>query len=540
MLSEHHLLANLQALARAGVPAPPLGRVDPDELRLVEANGRLTLAIRGGDASWVVLGDDDAGDLSAVSKDAGATICLIGTRAGRTIDAVAARRPDARILALEPDPTHALILLSQRNWSDAITAGRLTVLVGPNYPGGSSAARAIDGSIAPPIITDPLLAAHRSASARGAAAILDRLIGEARANAEARRQFAPRYLLQTLQNLPVIAREADAASLHGLFTGTPAVIVGAGPSLDENLGDLVQFADRTLIVAADTTLAPLESAGIQPPLVVAVDPSEWNARHLAAPHDVDDTWMVAEGSLHPSTFERFAGRTFTFEVSGHEPWPWLAGHGLTRGRLRAWGSVITSAFDLALRMGCNPIVFAGLDLAFTGGRTYCRHTAHEEIWGKWIEAGDTWENVWAFLMTQVPQQREIDLHGAPAVTSPYLAAFRNWLVEQIAAAPADRTFANTTGAGLLYGARIEQRTLADALAGTASIDPATVQNRLASAHRGLTTRPSLKKAALAAASSLRNEPDGALDARWRRFTAGTLDSARTADILTTVAESLAS
>lgn len=541
MLSEHYLLGNLQALAATGTPAPPLGRVDAEELRIVERDGGVALAIRAADRQWVVLADDDASDASTIPVPDVTTVCVIGTRAGKRIDDIEARSAGIRIVAIEPDPAHALILLSSRDCRDAITSGRLVVLIGPDYPGASSSARRMDTSTKPLVLTDPLLAAHREASTRTAHATLERMLSEARANDDARRAFAPRYLLQTLQNLPVIAREGDTAALDRRFAGIPAVIVGAGPSLDRHLSELKRLSDRCLIVAADTALAPLGTAGITAPVVVGVDPSEWNARHLAAPRHVDHTWLVAEGSLHPSVFARFAGRTFTFEVSGHEPWPWFRTHGLTRGRLRAWGSVITSAFDLALRLGCDPIVFAGLDLAFTGGQTYCRHTAHEEIWGQWIAAGDTWDNVWAYLVSQQPQQTMADLRGQPALTTPYLVAFRNWLVEQIAAAPQPRTFVNATGAGLLYGPRITQSTLTEVLASRPSLAPGMIGQRLAAAHHARTDpRLPLRAAAREAASSLGSAAISELEARWRRFTAGSLDSSRTSEILNIAAQSLQS
>lgn len=537
MLSEHHLLSNLQALAAAGTPAPPLGRVDPEELRVVQCDADLALAIRDANRRWIVLDSNSSPALPPAQ--ANGTVCIVGTRAGKTIDTVAVSHPHARIVAMEPDPTHALVLLSRRDWREAIVSGRLTILIGPEYPGASSSARKLDVTTAPLVITDPVLALHRQAATREAAAVVSRMVAEAKANEDARRAFAPRYLLQTLANLPAIAREGDAAALDNLFPGTPAIIVGAGPSLDENVAEVRQHSGRALVIAADTALAPLEAAGIEAPLVVAVDPSEWNARHLAAPRTVDNTYFVAEGSLHPSVFARFAHRTFVFEVSGHEPWSWLRTRGLTRGRLRAWGSVVTSAFDLALRMGCDPIVFVGLDLAFTKGQTYCRHTAHEEIWGKWIEAGDTWDNVWSFLVSQQPQQTVSDLNGRPATTTPYLMAFRHWLVEQIAAAPQPRRFVNATGAGLLYGARIEQASVAEALRSATPLSRIETADRLAAAHRASAgTSPALAAALCDAAAQMNCQSPSALEDRWRRFTAGSFDSARVLEILNAAAESI--
>src|SRR5690606_18170565 len=146
----------------------------------------------------------------------------------------------------------------------------------------------------------------------------------ARANGEARRNFAGPYLLQTLGNLPDIARSAGIEALDGACTGTPAVVCGAGPSLDANLVDLRGIPDRALIVAADTALGLLVTGGVTPHLVVAADSSALNARHLTTVAGAGDVMLAAEGSLHPSAFAAFSGRTLTFRVSDHDPWPWLA------------------------------------------------------------------------------------------------------------------------------------------------------------------------------------------------------------------------
>ena len=110
--------------------------------------------------------------------------------------------------------------------------------------------------------------------------MVGRIISGVRANDEARRQFAGRYLLNTLTNVPVIARESNVTELFGLMTGVPAMIVAAGPSLNRNIEDLKAVEGRALIVAVDTAVRPLLTAGVQPHLAVSVDPSDINARHL--------------------------------------------------------------------------------------------------------------------------------------------------------------------------------------------------------------------------------------------------------------------
>src|SRR4029453_8423000 len=133
-------------------------------------------------------------------------------------------------------------------------------------------------------------------------------------------------------------------------------------------------------IAVDTAVRPLLAAGIRPHLVVSVDPSEANARHLNALPDVRGLWFGGEGSLTASVFPQFSGRTFVYKVSNHDPWPWLADQGADRTKLQTWGSGLTTAFDLARCACSNPIVFAGSDLAYTGGLQYCRNTVYEPDW----------------------------------------------------------------------------------------------------------------------------------------------------------------
>src|SRR5262249_16869518 len=151
---------------------------------------------------------------------------------------------------------------------------------------------------------------------------IDRLKFQGDANLAARRSLSSRYLLHTLANAPAIARESNAAQLTALFAGKPAVIAAAGPSLDRNVHDLAPVLDRALGIGCDTAAWPLLSAGVTPHLIVSVDASEANARHLSSFPSARTT-LVSEASVHPSALHGFAGRTFFFKVADHEPWPWL-------------------------------------------------------------------------------------------------------------------------------------------------------------------------------------------------------------------------
>jgi hypothetical protein len=451
---------------------------------------------------------------SLPQPDVPPTVFLVGCNAG-TLDTLARRRPDVAAVVLEPDADVARRFLDSRDWSAWTATRRLTLLVGPDYAGASGAWRPANvPREEPPIVIDASLA-DRADAVQPALLVAGRLIADARANAAARDAHAARYLLHTLSNATRIAREGDAAALDGAFAGTPAIVVGAGPSLDGRLPAIADARRRALVIACDTAARPLMAAGIQPHFIVAVDPAESNAMHLAALHGPARTWLVAEGSLHPTAFASFDRRTFFFNVSDHEPWPWLRVQGLGRGRLAAWGSVATSALDLALRMGCSPVLLAGLDFAFTGGRAYCRGTTFEAQWATWMGAGQSLDTITAMLVDRWPAVHEADAAGQPVRTAPHLVSFRDWMRERIAAATSTR-FVHVTSEGILHGPGIERATAGDALAGCQALDQPVVEARLRTLHR---TTPDATDALFAAIDRLDAgvPPDTDPRAQWAAF-----------------------
>lgn len=431
---------------------------------------------------------------------------IVGLADGDALEALDRKGWRGHVIALEPDASAAPECLDRKSVRAWQAAGRLTLLAGPDYPGLDKALAAVPLVTEKPAIAgNPVVTGtHREASAQAARVIARAWFG-ARANDEARKKNAGRYLQNTLRNADAIVREGDATALKGLFTGVPALVVGAGPSLDRNVADIARYRNRVVIVAADTSLRPLLSAGIEPDLVVATDPTETNARHLNDLPVCPRTHLVAEGSVDAESLPHFEGRTFFFRIADHHPWPWLRQAGHDRGHLRAWGSVLTTAFDLALTMGCEPVVFAGADLAFTDGRPYARGTTYEEVWRRAEMWGQPIEDCWSAAVAGWPATYEFAVTGQVVRTAPHLRSFRDWIAAESEKA-AGRTIINGTGGGILAGPGIGQQPLGGVLS-SLPILSASVTDRVAEVRRsGDRVRP----------VSL-GEPDAATVAAWQAF-----------------------
>lgn len=384
-------------------------------------------------------------------------LVVIGLGEGHLLDALASRAPRTRVLALEPDPATAQAFLRRRDLETWRSSGRLTYLVGPAYTGANDAWRLVpSGGDQFALLTHPGLNGGEAVAT--AARLVSRIVFGARANEEARRRFAPRYLRNVLRNVPAMLDGRDVRALASAYAGVPAVITAAGPSLDSSLDELRTASTGALLIATDTTLRPLLSAGIVPHLAVGADPGEANARHFLDLPAFTGTWLVAESALDPIAAVPFHGRTLWFRLANHHPWPWLREGGLDVGHVEMWGSVLTAAFGVACLAGCDPIVIAGADLAFTDGRPYCRGTTYEFDWAHAVAGGVPLDDVWRAQMARSKQVQMQDLRGRDTVTTPALLSFRDWLLSR--ASRSGRRIINATGAGILVGEGVEQMPLA--------------------------------------------------------------------------------
>ena len=391
------------------------------------------------------------------------TLVLVGLGLGYALDVLERRPGLTRVLAIEPVPAMARAMLARRDWRGWLTSRRLTVLVGPQYAGAVDARRLfMSGGTPPPIRTAPLLAREFPDVTARARDVAEQIISGADAVDAPGRQYAGRYLLNVLNNLTVLVSEGDAASLAGAFTGVPTLVIGAGPSLDRDLDELRRRQDRALLVAVDMAVPPLLAAGIRPHLVVSVNPAHSAAQQLAALHDTRGMWLAAEASSDPALFAQFAGRSFVFRRDRHEPWPWLASQYLDRGRIDTPDAALAAAFDLALDAGGTPVTFVGCDLAFTGGRRFCRNTVHG---AHGPELDD--------LDEPVPIIEEPGVRGGATATAPDFARLRDWLAARSNDAGCD--VVNATGAGILRGGGIRHAALSTLLPG----NPGDVRDRLA-------------------------------------------------------------
>jgi hypothetical protein len=164
-------------------------------------------------------------------------------------------------------------------------------------------------------------------------------------------------------NFKQILQCPDLTRIANVFEGIPALVMGAGPSLDGSLSGLADFAGRALIMGAASVIGPMATIEMAPDVAVAIEAKDESRQFENA--DMGRTWLAAATNGHENHFEEWPGKKALFHLQ-----PWAAklsggGLGLPNG-----GHATSAAFSLAILWGCDPIILVGQDLAYSSGRIH--------------------------------------------------------------------------------------------------------------------------------------------------------------------------
>jgi hypothetical protein len=224
----------------------------------------------------------------------------------------------------------------------------------------------------------PLLAS-RSEYYHRVEALLFSIFDKREVNLNTLRRFGQLWVRNLFSNLDRFAGNPGINVAQNRFSGVPALVMAAGPSLDEVLPHLKALKERMLIVAVDTSYRFCKNQGVEPDFLVSVDPQYWNSRHLDW-LELEQTVLVSESSAYPRIF-RSGGKeaeVILFVSSFFPLGKYIEEIIGQRGLIGAGGSVATAAWDVCRYLGCPSIYMAGLDLGFPGKRTHSRGAFFEE------------------------------------------------------------------------------------------------------------------------------------------------------------------
>jgi len=193
-------------------------------------------------------------------------------------------------------------------------------------------------------------------------------------------------LKNCFRNLDLISKSLPVDVLEGTAAEQTAIVVGAGPTLSDDLHAIRKHKEDFLIISVDAALKPLLDADVVPTVLVTCDSLPVNSRKIERiPTPVlSGIPLIYQADATPELVERFEGPKYVTSPENS-----LTGWLTNLGRpVRCFQNVRTVShlgFFLARFMGVRRVILSGVDLSFPNGRDHA--TGCEKTWGINLEKG---------------------------------------------------------------------------------------------------------------------------------------------------------
>lgn len=181
-----------------------------------------------------------------------------------------------------------------------------------------------------------------------------------------------------IEKFPNLSGQYNGSKMNNLFKNIPCIIIGAGPSLKKNIGILKGLKNKALILAGSSAVPALSHAGITPHFGNFFDPyPRVHQRFMKTTAFEMPTFHCARTYYETSRW--IHGPKLYTKGSDDLPFvDWIENElGFQGGVIREYISVTAYNTSIALNLGCDPIIYAGVDLAFTENEQYIEGAHHQ-------------------------------------------------------------------------------------------------------------------------------------------------------------------
>ncbi|WXR62339.1 6-hydroxymethylpterin diphosphokinase MptE-like protein [Peptostreptococcaceae bacterium AGR-M142] len=151
-----------------------------------------------------------------------------------------------------------------------------------------------------------------------------------------------------------------------VYKNKPAVVVASGPSLEKNIKYLKEYQDKILILACDGSYKRLKMEGIKAHAIGTIERiiKTYEAFYKGEEENFDeDLIMLSPAVVRTEIIDIFKDRFISFykkDMHGN-----IFDSMDDKGSFFCGASVAHLLFGFAQKMGCNPIVLIGQDLAYS-------------------------------------------------------------------------------------------------------------------------------------------------------------------------------
>lgn len=242
------------------------------------------------------------------------------------------------------------------------------------------------------------------------------------------------WLSNFFANLKHVPESADLADFLNEFRDIPAIMVSAGPSLSKNIALLREVGDKALIIAAGTAISVLQRENIKPHIMLGIDGS-YKMSDVYNKVEWNDILFAYVLNLHYQSLDHYDGPKIYIRSNAEQQVEWLE-RSINHPTpfVNSGGSCANVALDFLKKLGCNPVIFIGQDLAYTNMQTHAEGHAYRQ------KVGELGLDLNKLKLTK-------DIYGNDLYTADHWMSMGYCFENYIAAVPKDNIFINATEGG---------------------------------------------------------------------------------------------
>jgi hypothetical protein len=297
-------------------------------------------------------------------------VVLLGLGGGYLAEAVLRRDEVQGVVAIDFDRDGIAELFAARSYQGLFADPRFRLLVDPDEAAIrrtllSAYRPAFSGGIA--VLPLRARSAADPGAFEGAADQVKALLEEISDDYSVQAYFGKRWFANVIRNLG--KAQASQPPLPPLRR---VAVTAAGPSLEDGLEDLRRRRSQQFILATDTSLPALLSAGIRPDAVISID-----CQHISYFHFMEGLPEGIPLFLDLASPPIVAGRSAQtrFFSGGHPLTQYVSTHWRSFPKIDTSGGNVTyAAVALADALGAERIELYGADFSYPGGAAYARGT----------------------------------------------------------------------------------------------------------------------------------------------------------------------
>ena len=208
--------------------------------------------------------------------------------------------------------------------------------------------------------------------------LIDSYLSRKNINIATLTRFQKLWSRNIIKNHKLFLTNRGIEHFFGKYKGKPCMVISAGPSLNDYIDDIKKHQNKFIIIAVDSIFQTLIRRGIHPDFIITVDPQYINYKYFEY-NKYYNPILVSELSTFPLILRSYKGKIIFFQ-SVFPLAKWIEKFTEPKGEIDMGGSVSTTAFDFAYKLGCGPVILFGQDLSFTGGRTHTKGSYVEKYW----------------------------------------------------------------------------------------------------------------------------------------------------------------